>query len=139
MNSLIRKFEAGMNHPDAAKLILRVSFGLMFLLHGIHKIYDGTAFIQGMFVDIGLPGFFAYAVYLGEVIAPIMIVFGLFTRFAATAMIGTSIVVIGLMHRDNFFSLNEYGAWAVEEIGTYLFASITILLLGSGKYALRPD
>ncbi|MDW6001464.1 DoxX family protein [Vibrio mangrovi] len=139
MSELISKIEAGLNHPDAAKLVLRVSFSLMFLLHGIHKIFAGTGFIQGLFIDLGLPAFLAYAAYLGEVVAPIMIILGLFTRFAATAMIGTSLVVIGLVHRDDFFSLNQFGAWEVEDIGTYLFASITILLLGSGKYAVRPD
>ena len=80
MNAFIDRVEASLNYPDLGKLILRVSFSLMFLLHGIHKIYAGTDFIQGLFVEIGLPASFAYAVYLGEVIAPLLIAVGIYTR-----------------------------------------------------------
>ncbi|WP_428773186.1 DoxX family protein [Vibrio sp.] len=139
MNVLLDKFESSLNYPDIGKLILRLGFSLMFLLHGIHKIYAGTDFIQGLFVDLGLPASFAYAVYLGEVVAPILIALGIYTRLAAVTMIGTCLVVIGLLHLEDFFTLDKYGAWSVEGIATYLFASVAILLLGPGKYALRPE
>ncbi|PKH03643.1 DoxX family protein, partial [Psychromonas sp. MB-3u-54] len=55
MNVLIDRLESSLNSPNLGKLILRVSFSLMFLLHGIHKIYGGTDFIQGLLVENGLP------------------------------------------------------------------------------------
>lgn len=139
MNGLIDRLESKLDFPDIGKLILRVSFSIMLLLHGAHKVYAGTDFIQGLFTNLGLPAFFAYAVYIGEVVAPILVALGIYTRLASTFMIGTCLVVIGLLHLGDFFTLDKFGAWAVEGIATYLFASIAILLLGPGKYALRPE
>lgn len=139
MNALIKEFDRKVSNPDIGKLVLRVSFAFMFLLHGIHKIYGGTDFIQGLFVQHGLPAFFAYAVYIGEVLVPIVLILGVYTRLASVVFIGNCLVVLWLMHSGNFFALNKVGAWAAEGIGVYLFASIAILFLGSGKYALRPD
>ncbi len=139
MNTSSDHLESKMICQDLGKLILRVSFSAMFLLHGVHKIFHGTETIQGLFVNAGMPGYFAYAVYLGEVVAPILIILGLFTRLASVLVIGTCLVVIGLVHLEDFFTLTQYGGWAVEDIAVYLFSSLAILLLGSGKYALRPD
>ncbi len=136
MKVVIQNFNKLFDYDDLGKAILRISFGFMFLLHGIHKIFDGTAFIQGLFVDRGLPGFFAYGVYLGEVVVPILIILGLLTRISSIIWIGTSVVVVILMHSDNLFALNKVGAWVAEGIGVYLFAAITLLLTGAGKYSL---
>lgn len=137
MFALINKLDTILDRDDLGKLILRVSFGFMFLLHGIHKIYGGTEFIQGLFVNHGLPAFFAYGVYLGEVVVPVLVILGLFTRLSSIIWIGTCLVVIWLMHADNLFTLNKFGAWAAEGIGVYLFAAIAIMLIGPGKYALE--
>ncbi len=137
VKTLFDKLDTTLDKDDLGKLILRVSFSVMFLLHGIHKIYAGTDFIQGLFVQHGLPAFFAYGVYLGEVIVPILVIIGLFTRLSCIIWIGTSFVVIWLMHADNLFTLNKVGAWTAEGIGVYLFAAIAIMLLGPGKYALE--
>ena len=139
MIEILNQLDKQVAKPDIGKLVLRVSFAFMFLLHGIHKIYGGTDFIQGLLVQNGLPAFIAYGVYLGEVVAPILIIAGVFTRLSSIVVIGTCVVVIYLLHMGDFFSLNKYGAWAVEGIAVYLFAAIATLFLGSGKYALRPD
>ncbi|EPF9727925.1 DoxX family protein [Vibrio fluvialis] len=137
MKALLNGLDSLLDKDDLGKLILRVSFSVMFLLHGIHKIYGGTEFIQGLFVKHGLPAFFAYGVYLGEVVVPILIILGVLTRLSCIVWIGTSLVVIWLMHADNLFTLNKVGAWAAEGIGVYLFVAIAITLMGPGKYALE--
>lgn len=137
MKTLLNGLDSLFDKDDLGKLILRVSFGVMFLLHGIHKLYGGTEFIQGLLVNHGLPAFVAYGVYVGEVIVPILIMLGVLTRVSSIIWIGTCLMVIWLMHADNLFTVNKVGAWAAEGIGVYLFAGIAILLLGPGKYALE--
>lgn len=139
MKELFNQLDSILSKPDIGKLVLRVSFAFLFLLHGIHKITGGTEFIQGLLVEHGLPAFVAYGVYLGEVVAPLLMIVGVFTRLASVVVIGTCLMVIFLLHMGDFFSVNQFGAWAVEGVGVYLFASIAIMFLGSGKYALKPD
>ena len=139
MNALINKFNQLVSQPDLAKLVLRIGFAGLFLLHGLHKMHHGVAFIEGKFLEFGLPSFFAYAVFLGEVAAPILIIIGLFTRLSAFVCVMTSVVVIILMHSHNFFSLTKVGAWSIEGIATFLCGFLAIMLLGSGKYALKQD
>jgi len=61
---------------DAGKLVLRLTLGILILLHGIAKLMDpgGLAGISGMLAAKGLPAFIAYGVYIGEVVAPAMII-----------------------------------------------------------------
>ncbi len=133
MNSFLNQIDQALAKPDLGKLILRVTFSFLFLLHGIHKVTGGTDFIQSLLVDHGLPAFVAYGVYLGEVIAPLMIIAGVYTRLAAIVVIGTCLMVIYLINMGDLFSLNKFGAWAVEGIGVYLFSAIAIMFLGSGN------
>lgn len=139
MNALINKFNQIVDAPDAAKLILRLGFAGLFILHGIHKIYGGVDFIAGKFVEIGLPGFFAYSVYLGEVIAPFLIIIGIWTRLSAFICVMTSVVIIYLMHAAHLFTLAKTGTWIIEPVATFLFGFLAIMLLGSGKYAVKAD
>ncbi len=139
MNELFNQIDRVLAKPDIGKLVLRVSFAFLFLLHGIHKVTGGTEFIQGLLVNHGLPAFIAYGVYLGEVVAPLLIIVGVYTRLASIVISGTCLMVIYLLHMGDLFALNKFGAWAVEGVGVYLFASIAIMFLGSGKYALKPD
>lgn len=50
--------------------MLRVTLALLMLLHGWAKIRYGIGSIEAKIESLGAPGFLAYAVYLGEVVAP---------------------------------------------------------------------
>lgn len=89
--------------------------------------------------NFGLPGELAYLVYLGEVLAPLMIIFGYFNRLGAIIIAINMITAILLVHAQELFSLTQNGGWALELQGMYLLGAIVVALLGSGKYALRPD
>lgn len=65
------------NQLNIGLLVLRITLGILFILHGIAKLKSGVSGMQGMFESKGLPGFIAYAVYIGEVLAPIMLLLGL--------------------------------------------------------------
>jgi uncharacterized membrane protein YphA (DoxX/SURF4 family) len=61
---------------DAGKLVLRLTVGLLVLLHGIPKLMSGAAGIVGLLEKSGLPGFVGYGVLIGEVLAPLLLIAG---------------------------------------------------------------
>lgn len=123
-------------NTDLGILVLRLSIGILMLLHGISKLIHGAGFIEQVVVGAGLPSFIAYGVYLGEVIAPIFIIGGYGTRIAAFIFAGNCIVAASLVHIGDLLSLNEQGGWAVELLGLYFFGALALIFTGGGKYAI---
>lgn len=129
------------NAEDVGKLITRLTLGGLLILHGIHKIMnpEGVAFIQQVVVDAGLPGFVAYGVYIGEVIAPILLILGAFTRIGGLLVCINMLFAIGLMHWHSLFALSQHGSLQLELQYFYLFIGLAVAFLGSGRFATRPD
>jgi putative oxidoreductase len=123
-------------HEDQGKLVLRAVLAILILFHGVSKLTGGVGFITGMLEKAGLPGAFGYLVYIGEVVAPLMILFGVFTRAAALVVVVNMIVALLLVHTKQFFTLNEQGGWAIELQGMYLGGAIAVALLGAGRYSI---
>lgn len=124
---------------DRAKLILRVTLGVLVLLHGWFKLMNPEAmgFVASLFEGMGLPGFLAYAVVLGEVVAPLMLIAGYQTRVAALLVIITMVVAILLVHMGEIFAINPMtGGAALELQYMYLFGAIAVFGLGAGKHKL---
>src|SRR5258708_2943269 len=90
---------------DAGKLVLRLSLGGMMLFHGIAKMMFGIDPIMNMVVAAGLPQFVAYGVYVGEVLGPVMLIVGLYTRFAAMAVAIDMIVATVMVHMGDVMRL----------------------------------
>lgn len=124
------------NTNDAGKLVLRVALAAMLLFHGVAKLSGGIGFVADMLAKAGLPAVFGYGVYIGEVVAPLLILFGLFTRPAALVVAINMIVAVLLAHTSQFFTLNETGGWALELQGMYFFAAVAVALLGAGRYSI---
>ncbi|WP_312977141.1 DoxX family protein [Stutzerimonas nitrititolerans] len=120
---------------DMGKLVLRLSVGVLMLLHGIFKLQNGVGGIAGMLGSQGLPGFLAYGVYLGEVVGPVLVIIGLYTRVGAVLIIGNMLVALALAHSQELFSLGSMGGWALELQGMFLFGAVAIALLGAGKFS----
>lgn len=121
---------------DAGKLVLRAVLAAMLLFHGISKMHNGIGFVADMVAKAGLPAVFGYGVYIGEVVAPLFMLFGLFTRAAALVVVINMLVAVALVHTSQFFSINETGGWALELQGMYLFSAVAIALLGAGRYSI---
>ena len=103
VRSLLIAVNEKLSCDDLGKLLLRLAVGGLMLFHGLHKLFGGVGFISGMLVEKGLPGFIAYGVLIGEVVAPILIIVGLFTRPAALVQAFTMIVawlMVGLMRHS---------------------------------------
>ncbi|QPF75552.1 DoxX family protein [Roseateles sp. DAIF2] len=124
-------------HQDAlAKLILRLSLGLLTLLHGIGKLVGGPGFILGLMSKHGLPEALGYLVYVGEVLAPLLLIAGLWTRAAALVIAVNMLVAIALVHAGQLFELSKSGGWALELQGFFLFTALALMFSGAGRYSL---
>ena len=93
--------------------------------------------IAGELASHNLPGFLAYGVFVGELIAPLMVLLGFHTRVGAVLIAGNMLVAIVLVHMGELFSLTQTGGWALELQGFFLFTAVAIFFLGAGKYALK--
>lgn len=124
---------------DLAALLLRLTLGGLLLFHGWHKVHGGIGFILGLLSQHGIPAFIGYGTYIGEVVAPILIILGICSRLSALSVIGTMLVAWLLVDMDNTFRLSEVGAWALEDLMFYIMMSVVLLFLGSGKYSVMKD
>jgi len=127
---------SSMQTGDAGKLVLRAALAILILFHGVAKLSGGIGFVGDMLAKAGAPAFLGYLVYVGEVIAPLMILAGIFTRPAALVVAGNMIVAVLLVHVSQLFTLADTGGWALELQGMYFFAALAVALLGAGRYSL---
>ena len=121
---------------DLGKLLLRVSLGAMLMLHGIAKLANGVDGIAGMLQQRGLPGALAYAVFIGELLAPLAMILGVWTRPAALLAAINMGVAITLAHAADLFRLGPQGGWAIELQGLFLFGALAVMLLGGGRFSV---
>ena len=121
---------------SVGKLLLRLTLGGMMLFHGIHKIQHGIAGVEGMLEGAGLPAAMGYGVYFGEIVVPILLILGLWTRLSSLAMAATMAMAIFLAHRSHLLMLGEFGEWKIEPPMMFLLPALALMLLGPGAFAL---
>jgi putative oxidoreductase len=126
-----------MNNDSLGKLILRLALGCLILLHGIAKLRGGIDPIEGMMAGAGLPSFIAYGVYVGEVIAPVLVILGWYSRIGAALIAVNMVFAIALVHSAELLSLSKTGGLALELQFVFLVAAIAIALFGPGRYSLN--
>ncbi|MCK0110243.1 DoxX family protein [Flavobacteriaceae bacterium S0825] len=121
---------------DIGLLIQRISIGILILFHGIANLTSNYSFIKNLLNGMGIPEFVAYSVFIGEIIAPILIIIGFRVRMASLVLAFNMLTAILMAHSSDIFTLNQFGGWGIELQGLYLFGAIIIFLLGAGKYAV---
>lgn len=127
---------------DAGKLILRLTVGLLMLSHGLHKLINGIDGISALVATNGWPSALAYGVYIGEIVAPALIILGVLTRPAALVIVFNMVVAVYLAHSHQIFQLTKTGGWFLdggwflELQAFFLFGALVIALLGAGKFSL---
>lgn len=112
-------------------LFLRISFSGMMLVHGVPKLLQ---LLEGNLqfgdpIGIGMTLTFILAI-IAEVVCPLLIIIGYKTRWATLPVIITMAVAAFVVHSADPFGMKELAL-------LYLFAFITIGLLGAGKYAVE--
>lgn len=120
---------------DLGLLVLRLSVGILMLMHGVAKLIGGLAPIQGMVAAKGLPELLAYGVYVGEIIMPLLLIVGYRTRLAALVFALNCVAIIWFGNYA-IFELNGFGGWTAELPGLFLFGALSLFFSGGGRYAL---
>ncbi len=100
---------------DTGILILRVFVPLLLIPHGYDKLLN---FLDGA-ADFPDPLH----------VAPVLIIFGLFTRLASVVEIVHFLVVAFMMHANEPLDAKEHAL-------LYLIPNVMLLLTGAGKYSL---
>ncbi len=125
-------------NTDLAALALRVFSGALFIAHGLMKIFvftiPGTV---GYFESLGLPGVFAYLTILAELGGGLALILGIATRLAAVGVLPVLLGALWVHSGNGWVFSAEGGGWEFPLF--WAVVQVAILLLGSGKYAVRPS
>ena len=121
---------------DLGKLLLRILVGGLMLFHGVDKVMHGTGPVAEDLTSHGLPGFLASGLYVGEILAPLLILAGTWTRLAALVYAGSVAFATLLVHGKDFVHLKPTGAWAAELWVFYIVSPLVVALLGPGRYEI---
>ncbi|SOC15993.1 DoxX family protein [Rhodobacter maris] len=121
---------------DLTALLLRLGSGVLFLAHGLMKVFTFT--IPGTvayFESLGLPGAFAYLTILAELGGGLLLLSGLATRLVSLPLV---LVLLGAtwVHSGNGWTFsNANGGWEFPLF--WALVQATIGILGAGAYRLR--
>lgn len=128
-------------NADTGKLIIRLGLGGLMLFHGVAKIIhpDSLNFISGMLTANHLPAILVYGVYIGEVVAPLMVIVGYRSRIGGLLIAVNMLFALFLAHSGDLFSLTQHGGSAVELQLFYLLTAAAVVFLGSGRLAFKQD
>ena len=126
-----------MRSDDFGKMLLRLSVGGILLFHGVFKLSHGVEWIKGPLAGSGLPASLAYGAYVGEIIAPVLIILGYRTRIAALLVLVDMLMAVFLVLRQQIFAIKEMGGgWAVEIEAFFLLTSLAVFFMGGGKLSV---
>lgn len=118
--------------------LLRAALGVMWLAHGLMKIFVFTVpGFAGFLTSQGLPAFLAWPVILAELIGGILLLAGIYARPVALLLIP---VMAGAMnvHIPNGWSFSAPGGgW--EYPAFLIVSSVVVALAGEGAFALKPS
>ena len=118
------------NFNHLALLILRIGFGGFMLTHGIPKInrlFESPVKFADPFGFGEMPTLIL--TLIGEVVAPIFIIIGYKTKWAASLSAITMAVAAFVVHAKDDLATKEHAL-------LFLIAFIAIFLAGPGKYSL---
>jgi putative oxidoreductase len=122
-------------HEEAATII-RVSLGIMWIAHALFKWFvislpGFSAWLDGL----GLFGFFAWPVFLLELLGGLLILLGYYGRYVSMTLLPILMVAIWVHFPNGWVHTNEGGGWEYPLF--LLFISIAHILLGDGRFKFK--
>ena len=125
-------------------LIARVFLGVVIFPHGAQKVlgiwggHGVEATSEAFNQWFGFPSFVTWLVALGEFVGGILLIIGLFSRFAAASILLIMLGAIYFVVNDHFF-MNWYTEQRGEGFEFHLLAialALIVVLRGSGKLSI---
>jgi putative oxidoreductase len=113
-------------------LLLRFTVASLMLFHGVAKLRNGSG-VESLLSGLGLPTWLSYGVWVGELLAPVLILVGVWVRPAALIIAFNMLVAVGLAHPTQLLTLSRSGGYGLELQAFYFFCSIAIALLVDRK------
>ncbi|WP_060873303.1 DoxX family protein [Myroides odoratus] len=122
---------------DLGKFILRLGVGGLMIFHGIHKIIHGHDMIIEQLAAKGYPTWLWLGVPIGEIIAPILLIVGAFTRLSGVLIAFTMVMSMVLVKGGGSFAVSTTtGGIGAELNMLYLVGALAIAMIGPGSYRL---
>jgi putative oxidoreductase len=128
-----------------APIMLRLGMATVFLAHGLQKtmgLFGGAGYSATMTMfthQMGIPAVFAFLAIMTELLAPLALIAGLFTRLAALALTIEMIVAVLLVHLPNGFFMNWAGTKAGEGFEFHILAvamGVALMIAGGGQCSI---
>lgn len=124
------------NSQQIGAFVLRVALGVMFIAHAALKIFvftiPGTA---AFFAAQGFPGWTAYPVIFGELIAGALLIAGIQVRVVSLATLPILIGALTVHLPNGWVFSAPNGGW--EYPAFLILLAVVQALIGEGAYALR--
>lgn len=124
------------NNIDLGLLILRLVSGLLMLPHGINKIINGHDKIRGMLSEKGLPELLWIGVPVAEVLGPLFIILGIFSRISGLLLVAVMLFSIALTSGLGAFAFGPTGGLKGELNLLFMIIGLVLFITGPGKYVL---
>jgi len=118
------------------KLVLRLGLGGLILFHGVHKLLTGLDPVKAMLASHNLPDALAYGAYLGEIVAPVLIILGLFTRIGGALIALEVLALVLLGGAPQVLTISPGGAYGLEVEALYFISAVAVVLVGAGRISL---
>lgn len=128
------------NIIDSAILLLRVTLGMIFLVHGLQRllgIFDtgGIEELYGMLKDLGFayPLFWAWTFPIAKALGGLLLIFGMFPRLNAAINASIITATIVKVSGPKGFFIAQGGC---EYQLLLLIVCIFLMLTGGGKFSI---
>lgn len=125
---------------DIAFLILRIAVGIIFVAHGLQKVFGlfggpGITGFSELMKSLGFmpPVLWAYIAGIGELGGGVFLILGILPRLSAAVIMVIMFVAVVFVHsKGGYFAMNggfEYPLFI-------LMVAVSIMLSGGGKLSL---
>lgn len=130
--------------PSSSPVFLRLALAVTMFPHGAQKLvgwFGGHGFGGTMefFGSMGMPAPVSASVILLEFFGPILLLFGLATRFVAAGLAAIMVGAIVTVHGQHGFFMNWFGAQQGEGFEYHLLVigmALALVASGSGRLGL---